>query len=388
LRFPEYVVEWPALTGGTSLSHVLVGGDEQQVSELRFLLAKWGMTVGALEFADTCPTILACDAVILQGNCDGYRDTRQGTLPDGPGGAAGPAAPLIFINGDGVPRDDLPAAWIVLNHIDPDGQNLRLALQMAQARAGAWRDQISDSTRTSPVAAPVQTADSYGHFLGHELRSPLTAIKTALETLAAEVDTPDVAGRLDVVDAKLVTIALRNVQRLQQTVDWSQDLLAANESATMPRWREVSVSELAVCLQRHGEVVVAADLAEYELLTDPDLFETLTDQMVRAVVMTGAADGVTLCLTVDPGEVPRLQLSITGSRTVSGPASPLGQRTRLVRAETAADPGDDLARLSRFLVSPPLIRALEATLTATVSDEGRPQLELSLAGQPATAPSF
>lgn len=373
------------MSGGTPLSHVLVGGDEQQMSELRSLLAKWGMTVGALNFGDSCPTILACDAVILRGECDRYRDADPGPLPDGPGGAAGPAAPLIFINGDGVPRDDLPAAWIVLNHIDPDGDNLLLALQMAQARADAWRGQIVVQPEQTRVATDVRDGDSYGHFLGHELRSPLTAIKTALETLAAETQDPDLERRLDAVDGKLVAIALRNVQRLQQTVDWSQDLLVANEAAARPRRREMTLAEVADRLRCHGEIGVDASLAGFVLLTDPELLETLTDQMVRAIAMAGGGAELSLRFAPDAVAHHRLKLTVAGPLTAGRRTGRMSRRTRLIGAETEHGPIDDLARLARFLVAPSLIQALDGTLTTAVNDDGWSQLVLTFAGQPAPA---
>jgi len=117
------------------LSHVLLGGDEQQLTELRCLLSKWGVTVGQLPFADDVPTVLECDAVILQGNCAEYKAACLGAVPDGSGGAAGPAAPLIFINREGVSAATLPSHWHVFASISDLGHELRCALEFSFARA-------------------------------------------------------------------------------------------------------------------------------------------------------------------------------------------------------------------------------------------------------------
>jgi len=364
------------------LSHVQLGGDEQQVSELRFLLAKWGVTVGQLSPADTRPTVLDCDAVILQGKFDPDRDARLGTLPDGSGDAADMVAPLIFINCDGRPRHTLPGDWLVLQGVEPDGSNLRRALQSAVMAARARRTILSGPAPDCDQ----READTYLHFLGHELRSPLTAIKTSLEVLAGESGElePEAAG--DQASLKMLTIALRNVRRLQQTVDWSQDLLAAQESLRPARPRKVVVTDLAHGLREIGVLTVAPASGDLELLTDPELFEVVATQMVRAVGMACPGQPISLGLGVDPDESDLCHLVVTAADGEHGVPSVTSRRTRFVGADRDDAPRSEVERLARFMVAQCLVAALGGEISTPKTDRERPTLVLSLPLVPQTLP--
>ena len=66
--------------------------------------------------------------------------------------------------------------WVTIPDPGPGGSRLRAALQSCQER--------SRILRGDPMSRHDQ--DQFRNFLGHELRSPLTAIKTALAVLAAD----------------------------------------------------------------------------------------------------------------------------------------------------------------------------------------------------------
>ena len=136
-------------------------------------------------------------------------------------------APVLVV---GEP-DPAVAAGISLPDYGHEGFRLRGALDACLALAGPEGRPVADGR----VGADILD------ILGHELRTPLTAIKTALEILAADlaVDlTADLGadrsaapldGRAerpqDDNRVRMVQIALRNVQRLDRTVDWGQTML-------------------------------------------------------------------------------------------------------------------------------------------------------------------
>jgi len=354
------------------------------VAALRFLLSKWGVTVGQLAFANDYPTVQDCDTVILQGQSADYRDTCLGTLPDGAGDAAGPAAPLIFINSDQLSLETLPAAWLVLAQVDDDGANLRLALQSSFATARTLRGDPGGL-----VGVPVHGAsDTYRHFLGHELRSPLTAIKTSLEVLAGDLGGLDSTGERVEPGLKMLAIALRNVRRLHKTVEWSQELLAAGASAPTPCIREVAVTELATHLQEFGAVRVDAAACDLDLQTDPHLVADLTTQMIRAVGMAYPDVPVTIELAVDPHDDCLFQLVVAAGDGEQGATPSIGRRALFATTNDGDEPISELGRLARFMVASPLIESLGADLKTSATDAGEAALVLTMTLQRETLPSF
>ena len=179
------------------MPHILLMGPGLPPDDLRQRLAAWGLTSARGRGADHQgrPTVADCDAVLWFG------------APPAPAGGAGaePAAPIVLV-GDGDPHG---LAWRVITPARAAGDCLRRVLETGFARTRALRE--------GGVADPLR--DRYRDFLGHELRSPLTAIRTALEEIAACPADP----------GPLPEIALRNVERLHRVLEWSQDLLALAE---------------------------------------------------------------------------------------------------------------------------------------------------------------
>lgn len=365
------------------MSHVLIGGEEQQMVELRFLLVKWGVTVGPLPLGDNVPTVLDCDAVILQGDFDEYRGACLGTLPDGPGGAVGPAAPLIFINSEGVSLASVPDYWLALDAVDDDGGNLWLALQTSVASARALRGESNHPASENNH----QQADTYLHFLGHELRSPLTAIKTSLEVLEGELGGLD-AQRKSGSALKMLNIALRNVRRLHKTVDWSQDLLAASSLPRTISLREVAVDEMVARLQELGEVRVDAKIQGLDFQTDPEVLTSLLTQMARAAGMACPDTPLTIQINADHEDDRLMHLAVSAGDGEQEAVSVTSHRTRLVSAEDQGDPLSELDRLARFMVSPGLVQSLGATLRTTDSADEQTALVLTVEMLPETLTSL
>jgi len=184
--------------GGTTVPHILIMGPGLPPDDLRRRLAGWGLTSaqGAEAAHGRLPTVADCDAVLWFG---------APPAPPAPAGAEVPA-PVLLVGED----DPHGAAWQTIPPRKAGGDCLRRALEGCFAQARRLRERgVDDPLRTS-----------YRDFLGHELRSPLTAIRTALEEIAAVPGDP----------GPLPDIALRNVARLHQVLEWSQDLLALAEA--------------------------------------------------------------------------------------------------------------------------------------------------------------
>jgi len=246
------------------LSHVLLGGDEQQVATMHALLTQWGVTASRLASLDAVPTVLDCDAVILQGDFRQYRDTNLGSLPDGTGGAVGPAAPLIFINKHDSDESRLPKNWQVMSDRDSDGAALQAALWAAFGLAESLRGALDN--------------ESYLQFLGHEMRSPLTALKTSLDELAEVMDSSSDD------EVNMLAIARRNVQRLHDTVEWNQELLSANAAAESVNLRSSSITSLARYLaEADHDICMNSQVSEATLETDYNLVDKLLRQMTRVL---------------------------------------------------------------------------------------------------------
>ncbi|MDX2473767.1 MAG: histidine kinase dimerization/phospho-acceptor domain-containing protein [Candidatus Krumholzibacteria bacterium] len=355
------------------MSHVLLGGDEQQLTELRCLLAKWGVTVGQLPFADDVPTVLDCDAVILQGNCAEYKAACLGAVPDGSRGAAGPAAPLIFINRDKVSAAALPSQWHIFASITDLGHELRRALEFSFSRA---RELRTGST-AGGVARTHAKSESYRHFLSHELRSPLTAIKTSLEVLKGALGDLDETENGPAAELKVLEIALRNVRRMHQTVEWSQDLAASDDFAGTAELQAVFAGDLADHLQEVGDVWVGPAVGECAVQTDPDILARLATQMVRTVSMACPGGAVAIRLDVAEHDDQLLHLVVAAEGQNNGRASRVCN-TRLVGSADESGPVAELDRLSGFMVATSLVDSLDASLSTVTNIDDSPALVLTL----------
>jgi hypothetical protein len=194
------------------MAHIILYGDESRCAPIRAQIVRWGLTVGSPAAGDPAPEgvgIDACDVVLVVGGAAAGLPGPD-AVSDGGRGAA-PAAPRFYLSDeefvDGCPRSLLPR------------------LLDASRLAGDCRLALG--------GGPLDTDDDV-HMIGHELRSPLTAIKTALELMESDLgncqaDPADIESQL-----KMLQIALRNVRRLHRAIEWSQILLAGPRVDTDP----------------------------------------------------------------------------------------------------------------------------------------------------------
>ena len=222
------------------MPHVLISPDLYLDETLHGCLRRWGWTceqwscgtaqeAGQGSRRDPHALIVSTQAA------------KQSGLLKSPGEAAGTAGTIRTVR---TIRTQTPAPVLVLGEPDPaqaggiclpdyghEGFRLRGALDACLALAEPQGRPVPDGS------VGVDMLD----ILGHELRTPLTAIKTALEVLAADLAADfgaDLGADLTAAPqdgwterpqddnrVRMVQIALRNVQRLDRTVDWGQAML-------------------------------------------------------------------------------------------------------------------------------------------------------------------
>jgi hypothetical protein len=222
-------------------------------------------------------------------------------MPDGTqeaGGAAPAAAPLLVLGCEG----PVPGAWEVLPDPGPRGVLLRAAVVRAEARARELREHGRGPDR----AASRQ-------FLGHELRSPLAAIKTAVDVLQGEAG-PAAGPR------RMLDLAARNVERLAVAVEWTEDLLEFVDRPPVPRLQEIDLDALAGHLGTDSRPVRVLGDAGRRVLTDPALLRRIVEQLQRAVSAVHPRGAVELVLeATSGGETVHLHLTTTAEpRPVPG----------------------------------------------------------------------
>jgi hypothetical protein len=350
------------------LSHVLFDGDIQRYPALRSLFWKWGVTVGRLPVgggAQSRPTVEDCDCVVCLFEETSPEGNVSGAMPDGAeaeGVAAAEAAPLLVI-GAGA---EAITPWVTIPDPGPGGSRLKAALQSCQDRAR--------SLRGYPHCRG--DLDQFRNFLGHELRSPLTAIKTALTVLVDE------EGK-EAGFTRMLDIALRNLDRLSGTVEWSQELMSLAEAPPAAELGPVSLASLAEAIPDHLEVQLDSTHAFREVLTDRKLVGLLMGQMERVLAYAcpegspsfrleyepGNGDcRLTALVVADPGSVPNSRVSRTGYAGVGQDHSGWRQV--------------ELEHLIRMLISPHLLHMLGVRTRLSAEDSGT--LEISI-GLPAWA---
>ena len=188
------------------MAHILLFGDEARCAPIRAQLVQWGLTVASPAGGATepgCVGVDMCDVVLVYGSAGGDgADARS----DGERGAAA-AAPRLYLPEEVSSTEQARILWAGIQ------EACRIARERRAVLGGAGPDVGEDV-----------------HQLGHELRSPLTAIKTALEVMEEDLHTwhaepADIEAQL-----KMLQIALRNVRRLHRAVEWSQMLLAGGRA--------------------------------------------------------------------------------------------------------------------------------------------------------------
>jgi len=347
------------------LAHVLFDGDIRQHPALRTLFWQWGVTVGRLPADPSSPiraTVEECDAVVYLAGESAPARAGSGAMPDGAeaeGVAATEAAPLLVI-GSG-PVADTP--WVSISDPGPGGSRLKAALQSCQDR--------SRLLRGDPHSRHDQ--DQFRNFLGHELRSPLTAVKTALSAMEKEDEKESGSDRM-------FRIALRNLDRLAETVEWSQELLSLAEAPPAVELGPVRLVSLKEAIPEHLEVHLETSEGCREVLTDPRLLGLLAGQMERVLVYARPGSRPVFRLQGVPDEKDcRLTAEVSPARC--------GEPVSRVSRTGVTGAGLDLAgwnqleleHLVRMLISPHLLQMLGVKPRVHVNDQGAVVLTVGLA---------
>ena len=349
------------------MTHVLFDGDIRRYPGLRSLFWQWGVTVGRLsaeDWAPAGPTVEDCDAVVYLGAENLVSSGDSSAMPDGAGTegeAASAAAPLLFI-GSWLADESRKTPWVTIPDPGPGGSRLRAALQSCRERSRVLRGE-------SEIR---HDRDQFRNFLGHELRSPLTAINTALTVLAAEKEPGSDA-------AKMLAIARRNLTRLSRTVEWSQEMLALAEGPLTATLGPIRLACLAEALPERLDIHLDQEDGGFEVMTDPRLLGMLAAQMERVLAYARPGIDPVFRLDLDP-ETRDGRLTarvVTDSRgTREGPVArtggvPSGQ-------VFVAESGTELHHLVRLLISPNLLQALGVRPRLTCPDPATLELSLGL----------
>jgi len=340
---------------------------------MRSLLLQWGFTVGAL--SAICPedgTVTAedCDLIVAVGP-PGADESAIVMVPE-------TTVAVLWVGCERAGGRQRADVRIPLGESGCDPAVLRSALQTCQkqaheARAGG----VADNGR------------EFLHFLGHELRSPLTAVKTALEVLQGdlgglgEVGEPVSNREGAEANLRMLELALRNVRRLHQTVDWTHDLLALAETRPQVRWSARAMADLVARLSTEFETAADvrcdAESRAQVIDTDPELVCRLVGQVLRVLqcVAPGQSPALHVALTMEPRRSLRLTASLPDNGTNTGPRV---QRTSLVSSRVlgAESAGEELERLARFMVSPVLLKQLGAHLDVSAESDPRDIIVLDM----------
>ncbi len=186
------------------MPRILIGGDAQGAARIQQWLDAWGLHAEPLG-PDEHPAGVGRERARAVLYACGLAAPVAARIM-----APRQAAPLILVG-------DQPAghldnlAWDRVSEPGPGGDNLALVL------------------RPCLDAAATLGCDGAGFrdFLNHEMRTPLTAAGMALQTLALQLEQAG-GPSLDLVDT-----ALRNIKRLEQTVEWATDYVADEPDADL-----------------------------------------------------------------------------------------------------------------------------------------------------------
>jgi hypothetical protein len=302
------------------MTQVLVGGDPRECARIRGWLEAWGLSATPLaagEHPAGVPRERAC-AVLHAG-------ALRGPSPR-PAVPASLAAPLILV---GEVDDDAlaPLAWERVARPGADGDALAAVLRPCLDAA---------------VARGCRGPD-FRDFLNHELRTPLTAAGMALQTLALQLEHAG-GPSLDLVDT-----ALRNIRRLEQTVEWATDYVA-DEGATPAAGQEpprlIELLEDLDDLDADLDLVWSTGVGDWQAPArlPRDDWRRLLRQLVRAVAYRGGATAIDLSVSTVADE--------TGLLLVFQLPTSNG------RGDLADSDEEQLRRLLSFTVHPELARRL------------------------------
>jgi signal transduction histidine kinase len=334
---------------------ILIGGDANQIPRVTTWLATWGLRARQLR-ADQHPAQVAADrasAVI-------FASGQQAAILPARVPATAAMAPLLLIGPTASP-ELREAAWIRIADPGPEGTALAAAL------------------RPLLESVLIRSADgtAFSDLVNHELRTPLTAAGTALQTLARQLE------RAGGPPLEMVDIALRNLRRLERTVDWACDYLTDGPLETLA-WApsEVPLVDLLEdldALEVPLPLTWASGMGDWDLSAriDRESWRRLLRQVLRAIALLAPGQAVHLDLAQLPDQA---DTEVAGGLLLVFRLPQLDGGCREGRS-ALEDPSEQLRRLLTFTVNPTLAHRLELRLDVMrLSDHLRLRLMLPLAG--------
>ena len=375
------------------MAHALIDGKSPMLAEVHDLLLQWGLTVGHLPEEATARGRASrneCDVVVFLAD-DSQEDSgfTGGHLKSVPASddrfpdAGEIPAPLLVI-GQGRLADAMSRnAYRFIPEVGPDGCHLKRALENClEIRSPGGSSAVDRSDR-----------DQQLHFLGHELRSPLTAIKTALEVVQGDLGgvsgqcSPTKEPASDQAGLRMLEIALRNVRRMHHAVEWSQSLLSFEESRPSLVKRKISLGGLVAELGQVTGSIVQMRGRDLTMNCDADLLLSVVEQAIEAVRFGNPDRELTLHLDAETAGPHRVLIEILSPGSSWNPEE-TEQESTPCREPNDSDSREAILHLQRFAdflnPSGSLLRANGEVRVCSGQDKGV-GLAVSIEYEPATS---
>ncbi len=341
------------------------------------------MTVGGVDAQSsnfTWPAIQECDLLIISSNsipnnCSA-EDSASQESPE-------LLAPVLLLGVSGfllLDRD----AWQALPEINPEPQQLRRAVQVCLEQTAMLRHR----------AGTGEDREDFLTFLGHEMRSPLTAAKTALEVMQGDLGFLHKEGDAPDPSLKMVEIALRNIRRLHHTVEWSQELLSVSSFGQDCLLRDFATPLLKNFLKEKVSLIWGKVPEGLSVNTDLESLAQLLDQAGRALQYTVPGSQLELMVNYSTGDLSdfdadgeeltdqsaeSLNLVLCVQSKESSTESPKVARHGLVSgAPVGKDVAEELRRLVLFVVSQSLCSSLGVGLKVLNQADDYPAIEIQI----------
>lgn len=274
------------------MTHVLLDRNLAAANRIRRQLNLWGMTSGWFDpqVDGSCwPGILDCDLAVVSAVAAGRLATHSSDLM-APSILLGVSGPLLLARN----------AWQGLPQSDPDRETLQQAVHRALEQSAILR---------SGYGAKVEQ-EEFLAYMSHEMRSPLTAAKTSLEILTDSFTELDDGQSGSEEQHHMADIVRRNLDRLQQTVEWSQGLLMTYLAPPDVQLEELDIPELEVILNQHFALHVDPALRDSTIRTDPVALVQLLRQLGRALAVNKPYGTLDLKVGKQEGPTDRLELQL------------------------------------------------------------------------------
>ena len=366
------------------MARILLAGHAPLADQVEAWLRGWGHSVAQVASEAGLPaagSVRRTDAIVVV--CDG--DGPEGCCPAALA-AREDAAPMLLVGRRARVCSRADRFVELVPAPAADGRRLRRALGHCLRRTAVTRRH----------AAEAKIHHEYVQFLGHELRTPITSALSALEILAAEQG--ESTGR----EADFVRLALRNLKRLRETLEWTEDYLEARTAALTPRWREERLGELVTIAAGLGAprpdlaLVFEGGAEAVPVVSDASLLRGLLQQACRTLRYHAPDARVTLRISARPGahdgepwrdagpeRCAEVVLALHVDRPDGARGSARVSRTSLVSRDEG--PQEELSRLARCTVSPEVLALLGGRLTIPATGEAGPALQIFLPAVPPDA---